>query len=109
LDEAKPVPLPGAVTTLTVGEINRADGLADVVVGVVGSEGPRVLVFEGPDGALRGASWPLALPQEATALALGQLDDSFEMDLAVAAGPELLIVQGRDRKLSTDCGLRIAD
>lgn len=129
---AKPIPLPGAVTTLTTGEINRRDGLVDVVVGIVGADGPQALVFESPDGALRGviagahgetpvqitgAGAPLvgatvsgrppwsevmSLPAEATALALGQLDDSYEMDLAVAAGSELLIVHGRDRKLSLD-------
>jgi hypothetical protein len=38
------------------------------------------------------------LPTEATALALGQLDDSYEMDLAVAAGRELIVVHGRDRE-----------
>jgi uncharacterized repeat protein (TIGR01451 family) len=46
------------------------------------------------------------LPAEAVALALGQLDRSYEMDLAVAAGHDLVIVHGRDR---SDCGLRIAD
>src|SRR5207244_5141980 len=35
-------------------------------------------------------------------LALGQLDDGYEMDLAVAAGSELVLVHGRDRKLSID-------
>jgi hypothetical protein len=100
---AKQIPLPGTVTTLTTGEINRRDGLTDIVVGIIGQDGPQVLVFEWPEGALsRSASWQLALPQPATALALGQLDDSYEMDLAVAAGSELLIVHGRDRKLSLD-------
>jgi CSLREA domain-containing protein len=100
---AKQIPLPGTVTTLTTGEINRRDGLTDIVVGIIGQDGPQVLVFEWPEGALsRSASWQLALPQEATALALGQLDDSYEMGLAVAAGSELLIVHGRDRKLSLD-------
>lgn len=99
---AKQIELPGTVTAMATGEINRADGLADVVVGIVGPEGPQVLVFEGPEGALRGKPEVFALPAEATALALGQLDDSYEMDLAVAAGRELLIVHGRDRRLSLD-------
>ena len=99
---AKQVGLPGAVTALVTGEINRADGLTDVVVGTVGPDGPQVLVFEGPDGALKATPEVIALPAAATALALGQLDDSYEMDLAVAAGRDLLIVHGRDRKLSLD-------
>jgi CSLREA domain-containing protein len=99
---AKQILLPGAVTALVTGEIKRADGLTDVVVGTVGPDGPQVLVFEGPDGALKATPEVIALPAAATALALGQLDDSYEMDLAVAAGHDLLIVHGRDRKLSLD-------
>lgn len=99
---ARRIKLLGTVTTLVTGEINRRDGLADVVVGIVGSDGPQVLVFEGPEGALRGKPEALPLPAEATALALGQLDESYEMDLAVAAGREVLVLHGRDRKLSLD-------
>ncbi|MBI3952270.1 MAG: hypothetical protein HY314_17610 [Acidobacteria bacterium] len=102
---AKQIKLPGAVTALVTGEINRADGLTDVVVGIVGPDGPQALVFESPDGALRGKPEIFSLPTETTALALGQLDESVEMDLAVAAGSDLLIVHGRDR---SNCGLRIA-
>jgi hypothetical protein len=131
--DAQQVKLPGVVTALTVGEINRRDGLDDVVVGISGKDGPQVLVFEWPEGALSvGASvsgrppvaagdfnagghrgpprqglasrWSeaFALPAEATALALGQLDENYEMDLAVTAGREVIIVHGRDRKLSLD-------
>jgi hypothetical protein len=126
--EAKQIPLTGQVTAMTVGEINRADGLADVIVGIDGSNGPQVLVFESPEGAFgndeRGAmndEWKtssssvqhsafsiqhspeaFALPAPVTALALGQLDESEEMDLAVAAGTDLLIIHGRDRRLSLD-------
>lgn len=102
LKPAQRLGLPGIVTALVVGEINRADGLMDLVVGIVGPDGPQVLVFEWPEGALKGEPETFPLPGEATALALGQLDESYEMDLAVAAGSELLIVHGRDRKLSLD-------
>ena len=37
-----------------------------------------------------------------TDLALGQLDDHYALDLAVAAGSNLLLIHGRDRKLSWD-------
>src|SRR5439155_4197127 len=37
------IPLPGAITALTAGEINLADGLVDIVVGVVPEDGPKVL------------------------------------------------------------------
>src|SRR5437667_3434571 len=110
------IELPGRVTAMTVGEINRRDGLADVVTGNdrsanAGSAGvppalspvqAQLLVFEGPEGALKRDPETIALPAPATSLALGQLDDSYEMDLAVAAGKDLVIVHGRDRKLSID-------
>jgi uncharacterized protein (TIGR03437 family) len=96
------IPLPGSVTALLTGEINRADGLADLVVGIAGAGGPQVLIFESPNGALRGEPEAFALSAAPTALALGQLDDGYAMDLAVAAGTELLVVHGRDRRLSLD-------
>ncbi len=96
------ITLQGDVTAMVVGEMNRRDGLDDIVVGIKGEEGAKVLVFEGPEGALRAQPEEFILPAEATSLALGQLDDKYEYDLAIAAGNELVIVNGRDRKLSLD-------
>jgi len=93
------VTLPGAVTALAAGEINRRDGLADLVVGVDGPDGSAVLVFEGPNGALRAAPEVVAVPTVPTALLLARLTDGPWNDLAVAAGDELWIVRGRDRRL----------
>ena len=102
LREAKRIDLAGGVTAMAVGEINRRDGLDDVVVGVSDEQGARVLVFEGPDGALKAKPEVFDLRSEATSLALGQLDEGYEMDLAIASGRELMIVHGRDRRLSLD-------
>lgn len=102
LDQAQRIDLPGKVTTLVTGEINRRDGLVDIVVGIVAPEGPMALVYESPEGALKGQPEPIGLPAEALALVLGQLDEDYPVDLAVAAGSELMIVHGRDRKLSLD-------
>jgi len=99
---ARQIALPGAVTSMVTGEINRADGLTDIVVGVVADDGPKALVFEGPEGALKGKPEIFSLPAEPMALALGQFDNDYPMDLAVGAGSELVIVHGRDRKLSLD-------
>ncbi len=100
LGDAQTIELPGKVTAMTVGEMNRADGLDDIVVGISGEQGAQALIFEGAEGALKHEPEAIALPAEVTALALGQLDEQYEMDLAVAAGHELLIVHGRDRCLS---------
>jgi hypothetical protein len=102
LNVTNEIQLPGVVSAMTTGEINRADGLADIVVGVTGKDGARVLMFEGPKGALRTDPEVFPAPATVTALALGQLDSSDEMDLAIGAGAELILVHGRDRKLSLD-------
>ncbi|MBI3951810.1 MAG: hypothetical protein HY314_15280 [Acidobacteria bacterium] len=105
---ARSIKLPGTVTALVTGEINRRDGLTDIVVGITGRSGPQVLVFEGTEGALAREPEIFTLPGEATALALGQLDESYEMDLAVACRSDqtgcshVLIIHGRDRRLSLD-------
>jgi hypothetical protein len=106
LREIKRIDLPGGVTAMVVGEINRRDGLDDIVVGVSGQQGPKAVVFEGPQGALKASPETFDLPKEATSLALGQLDDNYEMDLAIAAGHDLMVLHGRDRKLSLPDELR---
>lgn len=100
LRHTKRIELPGSVTAMSVGEINRRDGLDDVLLGIMREAGPAVLVFEGPHGATQATPEELPMPGEVTALAAGQLDDSYEMDLAVASGCRLVVVHGRDRKLS---------
>src|SRR5438552_2815722 len=102
LSLTKEISLPGVVTAMTTGEINRRDGLTDVVVGIDDQDEPKVMVFEGPEGALRAESEVFDMPAQVAALALGQLDNEYTMDLAVGAGNELVIVHGRDRKLSLD-------
>jgi hypothetical protein len=102
LAPARGISLPGRVTALTSGEINRADGLTDLVVAIDAADGPKLMVFEGPDGAVKATPELLSLPSAATDLVLGYVGADHFADVAVAAGNELLIVQGRDRKLSLD-------
>src|SRR5262249_14379651 len=82
------------------GDVNRPDGLMDVFIAVNGSDGPKLLVYEGPRGALLAEPETFSLPSSATALALGNLDSDGLADLLVAAGRNLLLIHGRDRKLS---------
>lgn len=101
LAKAERVDLPGALTAFTTGEMNRRDGLTDIVVAINGNSGASVLVFESPAGALRGQPEALSLQAPASDLALGALDaDAGANDLAIAAGKELLVIHGRDRRLS---------
>jgi hypothetical protein len=91
--------LPGKVTAMASGDVNRADGLVDLVVAVGGIQSPELLVFE---GSLTSKPEAFDLPSDATAITIGYLSDAPEADIAVAAGQELLIVHGRDRKLFLD-------
>ncbi|HNG92522.1 MAG TPA: FG-GAP-like repeat-containing protein, partial [Acidobacteriota bacterium] len=94
------VEVAGPITALTVGDVNRQDGLADVLVSIADTTAARLLVFEGPDGALRHEPEVFTLPAPATAIAVGELGGSPFSDIAVAAGNTLLVAEGRDRKLS---------
>jgi hypothetical protein len=91
----------GRITAMVTGEMNRADGLDDVVVATSGSKGARALVFEHPNGAMKATPEAIALPGKATALQLGRFGGTFN-DLAATVGSESMIVRGRDRKLSLD-------
>jgi hypothetical protein len=90
--------LPGQLTALTSGEMNRRDGLPDVVTAVRTSNGPQLLVFEDPAGAFAAPPEHVDLGAEAIDLALGQLDGVSGIDLAIATRSELSILHGRDRK-----------
>ncbi len=100
---AERISLPGGVTALVTGELNRPDGLTDIAVAVSGSRPgnvAQVLVFEAPGGALRGDPEVFPLRSAASALAVADLDGDLWNDLAIGAGKELLIVHSRDRKLA---------
>ncbi|HWN98340.1 MAG TPA: FG-GAP-like repeat-containing protein, partial [Blastocatellia bacterium] len=99
---ARSIEVPGSVTALVTGDVNRMDGLADLIVAVNGAAGPRLLIYEGSAGALNAAPEIVGLPAESRSIAVGQLDDDYAVEIAVAAGGNLLIIQGRDRKSLAD-------
>lgn len=100
--EVQSIHLPGNVSALKSGDINRADGMADIAVGIEGDQGFKLLVFEGPSGAIRNAPEEFTLQAAPKSLAIAYLDNDLSSDLAVAAGNQLVILYGRDRKLSED-------
>jgi hypothetical protein len=91
--------LPGKRTALGSGDVNRIDGLADLVAGVTGAAGPRLLVFEGPDGAVRATPEVVPVTAPVAAVAVGQFDGDAPVDVAAAAGSDLVVVHGRNRPL----------
>jgi hypothetical protein len=88
--------LPGSATSLVAGEMHRPVGVPAVMVAVDGAAGPRLLVFDSPAGAMRARPQSHSLPERATAMALGRLDDDDWIDLAVAAGGNVWMLPGRD-------------
>lgn len=100
------ISLPGAVTALETGDVNRRDGLTDLLVAVQGSDGARLLIFEHANGALRAGPESFELADAATSIATGQLDEDPETDMLVAAGGKLVMILGRDRRTSLDADSR---
>ncbi len=92
--------LPGRVTALTVGEINRRDGLNDIALAIDTDTGPKVMVFESPAGAFDAEPERFELPAVADELSLGKLDEDAFHDLWIQAGDENFVILGRDRRLS---------
>jgi hypothetical protein len=77
LDKPEKIKLPGTVTVMTAGEFNAADGRTDVAVGIAGADGPALLIFQQPTGALHSGALSFPLESEATAVQFGGLDDSW--------------------------------
>src|SRR5215217_6381044 len=75
--------LSGTLRRLITGDLNRADGLMDLVVGVTGSTGDRIVVFEGPNGAMNAQPETFKSPAPIIALTLGDLDHDLMRDIAV--------------------------
>ncbi len=94
------IALSGNVTAFTTGEINRADGLTDIVVGVTNGNGSQAVVFESPTGAIHATPETFSLPAPATSMVLGMISGGPMRDLAIGAGNQLIVIHGRDRKLS---------
>jgi len=89
---AEKIELEGSLTAITVGEINRTDGLADVAVAILSSSGPQLLKFSGSEGAFKEKPGAERLPDQATAMSMGRLDKGCESDLVIAAGRKLLVM-----------------
>jgi len=87
----------GRITSLASGDVNLADGLADLAVGVVAGESSRLLVFEGPGGALRSVPESVDLASPARRITIGQFDGPSYGDLEAVCDGECVVVAGRNR------------
>jgi len=94
--------LPGRISALASGDVNRRDGLSDLAVAVDAADSPKLLVFEGSRGAIKSTPESFELPAPANAINIANLNDAPEAVISVAAGSDLLLIHGRDRKLFLD-------
>jgi hypothetical protein len=98
------IKLPARMSAAAVGDVNRMDGLADIIVAVGDASGARLLVFEDGKGAINAAPETISLPAAASAIAIAQLDNDYPIDIAVACDRDLLLITGRDRHHATAAG-----
>jgi hypothetical protein len=106
LGAPEPIALPGAVTSLTAGEFRAPDGLSDVAVGVVGSTGPELLIYDGASG-VDSEPMHLSLSAPATAVEFGEVDSSPFQGAAVTTGNQVAIVHGWGRNQSPSLQSRV--
>ncbi len=104
--DAEMISLGGELTAMAVGEVNRRDGLADLVVGVNGRGGPHLLVFEWPGGAWRGEPERIDVHDTVESIALARTDEDGLVDLVVSSSDVKVLVRGRDRRLNSTAGVR---
>jgi CSLREA domain-containing protein len=95
------IELRGAVTALSAGDVNRADGLVDLVAAVEDARVAALVVLESTAGALDAEPERIPLPVPATSIALGSFLGTAFVDVAAVCDREVLVVAGRDRKLHT--------
>jgi hypothetical protein len=97
--------LPGRLTALDAGDVNRIDGLADLVVGVDGPSGASLLVLEAPGGAWSATPEIVAIAEPAGAVEIGQFDAEPAVDIAARGDRAVTVVHGRNRALLRGTGV----
>src|SRR5262249_26177058 len=100
-ESTRSINVPGKVTAFASGDFNRNDSLEDLAVAITGSSGSKLLVFEGPGGALQATPEVFSLASPAASVTSGYFDSDAFVDIAVVAGNQLVVVHGRDRKLAS--------
>ena len=104
--DVRQIELGGAVTAFHVADVNRQDGLSDVIVAVSSKQGTRLLVFEGPRGAALAQPETFSLPSSARDITTGHLNQDWKTDIVAAMSDRVLVIFGRDRMLTAIVGDR---
>lgn len=95
-EKSQSVALPGTVTALWSGDLNRRDGLPAVAIGVENGTTHALVILQGLLGAMQGI--PAHYPQTSriNAITSGRIDDGHYRDLAIGTDTGLTIIWGRD-------------
>ncbi len=93
--------VPGRVTALESGDVNRRNGLADLVVATRLSGEARLLIFESNKGAMNAQPEGFDFPTEISALSIADLDGDSFVDVALAAGKSVSVISGHDQVRSS--------
>src|SRR5262245_6996390 len=87
------IELEGAITALAVADVNRADGIDDIIVALTGPLGSSLAVLQGERSVL-------PLPGPASRMVAAPLDDQDGTEIAALCNDEMVVVRGRDRRLT---------
>jgi len=77
---AREIKIPGSITAFQVGQINRHDGLNDVMLGVSMAAGAQLLVFDSAMGGLEAQPETISVPSPVTEIAVGNVISSVWAD-----------------------------
>lgn len=95
LGPAQPVDLGGQLTAFAAGEFGSPDGRLEIAAAIERTDGYWLVIQSSNDAEPE----RIALPAKVTSLAMGQLDQGYEFDLAVAAGRRVFVLSGGSRSM----------
>ena len=95
-DGVRSVELPGTLTAMASGDVNRSDGLKDLVAGIGGAS-PSLVVYDSIGNIFTNDTRTVSLSNQPNIIAIGQLDDNSFTDIAVASDRDVTIIPGGDR------------
>lgn len=100
--ETVKVAVGGKITALVSGNLNRDDGTEDLAVALETETGAKVVIYEDWRGALAltAFSESFDFDNKINALQITSFNENGFGDLAVSAENELILIAGRDRKLT---------
>lgn len=87
--------LNSGITTMTGGDLNRIDGLSDIVLGLANQS---VAIIQGSAEKWGAEIVFINFQQAITDLAIGQLDTNYPIDLAISSGNSVYIQPGYDQQ-----------